>query len=275
MHWVRSILVLCTSVPDSIGEVQQVPTDLGDLSSVFRAIDRIRALTSSIDLVFANAGISRASSALSPDGVEPVFAVNHVGHYAFVTRLLPILEESALRPESDVRIVITSSSLAWYARKLNVSFVQSPFDKNRDKPLDMYTRSKLANLLFGLKLAQKVNATGARRILVNIGDPGIIFGTGVHQQMEDTYSLWQKLIALLLDWSIGMTVEEGSLTLLCLATSPLIRDNTITGCFYRPFGEPIPPEKYPKTATDEAGIKLWDWTERFVASREAELQIRS
>lgn len=259
----------------SIGEVLPVPIDLGDLASVFRAVKQIQTLTNSIDILFANAGISRAFKPLSPDGVEPVFAVNYLGHYAFITRLLPILEQSASRPASDVRVVITSSSLVWYARKLNTRYFQSPFDESKDKLLDMYTRSKLAVLLFGLKLSKIVNDTGGRRILVNVGDPGIIFGTGVHKQMEGVYNIWQKFIAFLLDWFVGISREEGSLTLLCLGTSPSIRENIITGSFYRPFGNVIPRDKYPKNATEEAGRKLWDWSERFVSSREAELRSHS
>jgi NAD(P)-dependent dehydrogenase (short-subunit alcohol dehydrogenase family) len=255
--------------------VLPVPIDLGDLASVFRAVKQIQTLTNSIDILFANAGISRAFKPLSPDGVEPVFAVNYLGHYAFITRLLPILEQSTSRPESDVRVVITSSSLVWYARKLNTRYFQSPFDESKDKLLDMYTRSKLAVLLFGLKLSKIVNDTGGRRILVNVGDPGIIFGTGVHKQMEGVYNIWQKFIAFLLDWFVGISREEGSLTLLCLGTSPSIRENIITGSFYRPFGNVIPRNKYPKNATEEAGRKLWDWSERFVSSREAELRSHS
>jgi hypothetical protein len=72
-----------------------------------------------------------------------------------------------------------------------------------------------------------------------------------------------------------MSREEGSLTLLCLGTSPSIRENIVTGSFYRPFGNVIPRDKYPKNATEDAGSKLWDWSEGFVSSREAELRNQS
>ena len=180
-----------------------IPTDLADLASVFRAVDSIRSLTHSIDTVFANAGISRASTPLSPDGIETVFAINHVGHYALITRILPILIQTASNPDADVRVVITSSSLAWYARRIDFSSLKTPFMTEKGKLLDMYTRSKLANLLFGLKLACHVRERGSLNIFVNIGEPGIIFGTDVHRQMETTYSFGREYGSLFWTGSLG------------------------------------------------------------------------
>ena len=245
--------------------MDSIPTDLGDLASVFRAVDSIRSVTQSIDVVFANAGISKASTPLSPDGLETVFAINHVGHYALITRILPILIQTASYPDADVRVVITSSSLAWYARRINFPSLHTPFEKEKGKLIDMYTRSKLADLLFGLKLADYVREQGSTNIFVNIGEPGIIFGTDVHRQMETTYTFWTRMWVAILKWLVGLSVQDGALTLLFLGTSPTIREEAINGRFYRPFGDLIPREKYPKWATDDLAEKLWDWSEEFVS----------
>lgn len=219
--------------------------------------------------------MSRAPTPLSPDGLETVFATNHVGHFALITRLLPILQQTASQPDADVRVVVTSSSLAWYARRIDFSSLQTPFTQENGKLIDMYTRSKLANLLFGMKLANHLRDQRCPNIFVNVGDPGVIFGTGVHQQIEGTYSFWVRLLAAVLNWCIGMTVQEGALTLLFLGTSPIVKEERINGQFYRPFGDLIPREKYPKRASDALAEKLWDWTEKFVSAREMELKSHS
>ena len=248
--------------------VHSVPVDLADLNSVFKAVDAISSITSSIDIIFANAAVGKAPSPLSKDGVETVFATNHLGHYALITRLLPRLMETSTKPDSDVRIVITSSSLAWRTQGIDFSTLTSPFDKERYRRIDMYTRSKLANLLFGLKLAQHVRERGYPQVLVNIADPGIIFATGLIKQLEYTFSWFVKIVVVLLEWTVGFTIAEGALTPLFLGTSEGIREGSVTGQFYRPFGDLIPREKYPKEATDDLMEKLWEWSEDFVSKRE-------
>ena len=249
-----------------------IPVDLADLSSVFKAIDAISSITSSIDIIFANAGVSKAPTPLSKDGIETVFATNHLGHYALITRLLPKLMQTSANSNSDVRIVVTSSSLAWWSQPIDFSTLTSPFDKKKYTRIDMYTRSKLANLLFGMTLAQHVRERGYPNILVNIGDPGIIFATGIHKQLEHTFPFYAKILVVLLEWTVGFTVAEGALTLLFLGTSPVIRERSVTGQFYRPFGDLIPKEKYPKEATEDLMQKLWEWSEDLVSKRKHELR---
>ena len=237
-------------------------------------MDRIRSLITSIDIFFANAGISRASNPLSVDGLEPVFATNHVGHYALTTRLLPLLINAASKENADVRIVITSSNLSWYSRRIKFDTLTSPFDEKHGRPVEMYTRSKLANILFGMKLAGHVRERGYPNIHVNIAEPGIIFGTDVHRQMESAYSIWTRLLVIFLYWTVALSLEDGALTMLYLGTSPVIAEDGISGQFYRPFGNRIPPEKYPKHATRSLSEELWEWTENFVSKREAELRVQ-
>jgi NAD(P)-dependent dehydrogenase (short-subunit alcohol dehydrogenase family) len=239
---------------------------------VFEAIEKIRSLTDTIDIVFANAGICWAPTPLSPDGLETVFATNHVGHYALITRLLPTLMRTASTDNADARVVITSSSAAWYAKRIDFSSLHTPFAKEKDELMDMYTRSKLANLLFGLKLAAHVRDRGCSKIYVNVGDPGVIFGTGIHLQVEFAYTIWVRLLVAFLDWWLGLSVQDGALTSLFLGTSPVIRDEKINGQFYRPFGDMIPRAKYPKYADKELAEMLWEWSENFVSAKEANLR---
>ena len=63
--------------------------DLGSISTSKQSALEFRKLESRLDILVANAGISMASLAeLSPDGFEKMFAVNHLGHFAFITNLL-------------------------------------------------------------------------------------------------------------------------------------------------------------------------------------------
>jgi NAD(P)-dependent dehydrogenase (short-subunit alcohol dehydrogenase family) len=236
------------------------------LSDVFQAVQLIKTLTSRIDVLFANAGVSLPPVPLSADGLEAVFAINHVGHYALVTRLLPILINSASPEGADVRVAITSSILAWRAGDIDFKSLTTPF--NEKALLDMYTRSKLSNLLFGMQLAKHVRERGCQNMYVNVAEPGGIFSTGVHSLAATTYTSPMRLISSILDWWFGISVPEGALTLLYLGTSPQIKEERRNGQFYRPFGDLIPRNKYPKYASDALAETLWDWTENFVLQRE-------
>lgn len=255
----------------TLGQVIGIPTDLADLSSVFHAVEQIKSITPTIDIFFANAGVSRAPTPLSKDGLETVFAINYVGHYALITRLLPILIKSS-DTKGDVRIIMTSSSLAWYSRRIDYNSLFTPFNKHKDKHIEPYTRSKLACLLFGTALATHVRRRGGENIRVNIAEPGIIFGTDMHTQMESTYRWWVKGITWAMEWTMGLTVEQGALTMLFLGTSPEIKERDVNGRFFRPFGDEIPMDKWPKNATLAAGEKLWEWSESFVSAREVEIE---
>jgi retinol dehydrogenase 12 len=251
-----------------------VPTDLGDLSSVFRAVEHVRTLTRSIDIVFANAGVSKGQTPLSPDGLETVFAINHVGHHALITRLLPVLLQTGSKG-ADVRVVMTSSSVAWNVKKFDYADFFTPFIKGQGWETDSYDRSKLATLLFGMKLADHVRDRGCSSIYVNIADPGIIFGTGIHLQLDISHTLPIRILIAVMDWWYGLSIAEGALTSLFLGTSPVIAQSQINGKFYRPFGYLLPRNKYPKLATNELAEKLWDWTEDFVSMKETEIRLQS
>ena len=248
-----------------------VPADLGDLTSVFRAAEQIRNHTQVIHVYYSNAGVSRSKTALSPDGLEGVLAINHVGNYALLTRLLPILLRTATT-ELDVRVVITSSTLAYWSKPLDFTSFNMPFDKRKGTLVDLYSRSKFCNLLFGMQLAKHVRDRGANNIFVNVGEPGIVFATGVHLQMESVWRWWVRIINFILLYTIALTVEEGALNLVFLGTSPKIKEEGVNGQFYRPFGDRIPEHKMPKMATMELAEKLWEWTEGFVSRREIEIE---
>jgi NAD(P)-dependent dehydrogenase (short-subunit alcohol dehydrogenase family) len=247
--------------------------DLGNLESVFKAVERIRWLTKSIDIFFANAGVSGPPKPLSTDGLESVFAINHVGHYALITRLLPIILRTALNPEADVRIVIVSSVMSYYAKGINFNELDKPYVSGQEDPGKVYVRSKFSNFLFGMKLAQHVRERGFERVYVNMSDPGIIFGTGIHLQTESSHTLFVRIFIVILNWLVGFSIPDGALTTLFLGTSPLVKKGNVNGEFCKPFGNLVPKDKLPKAASMALADKLWEWTEDFVSRRETELKV--
>lgn len=83
--------------------------DFLDNSTVYKAVDKIKALTPKIDTLVNNAGIMgvRAYST-SKDGVESQFATNYLGHF-LLTNLL--LKEGLL--DGDGSLIVNDGSLGY------------------------------------------------------------------------------------------------------------------------------------------------------------------
>jgi NAD(P)-dependent dehydrogenase (short-subunit alcohol dehydrogenase family) len=113
-----------------------------------------------LDVVIANAGVSlQRSDQLSSDGYELSFQTNHLGHFAFVTALLPLLEKTA-REHGEARVVITASSAHAFATSgINFDELQKTKPhrgvRGIGEAMNRYGASKLCNMLFAKELDKR------------------------------------------------------------------------------------------------------------------------
>ncbi|MFI1912319.1 SDR family NAD(P)-dependent oxidoreductase [Nocardia sp. NPDC020380] len=137
-------------VPDA--RLRCVRLDLADLTSLPATVDALGVDT--LDAVVLNAGIalSGPDRRLSPQGHELIFATNHLGHFALVAQLAPILTATAGSR------VVTVGSFAARSERLDLADLQSEHDY---RPKSTYGRSKLAQMLFGFELDRRLRAQGA------------------------------------------------------------------------------------------------------------------
>ena len=83
--------------------VDLVEVDLASLSSVRKAASDLLARAKAFDVIIANAGVMACPQGKTQDGFETQFGTNHLGHFVFVNRLVPLLNPGA-------RIVTLSSA---------------------------------------------------------------------------------------------------------------------------------------------------------------------
>ncbi|MET0372948.1 MAG: SDR family NAD(P)-dependent oxidoreductase, partial [Rhizorhabdus sp.] len=94
--------MLAAEIRDSMnGTLTILPLDLSDLASIENFA---RSVAGPIDLLIANAGVSKTPDAHLPNGMDVRFATNHLGHF-LLTHLL--YRQLAMR---GARIVILSSA---------------------------------------------------------------------------------------------------------------------------------------------------------------------
>jgi retinol dehydrogenase-14 len=138
--------------------------EIADLSSqrAVRALaDRLLARHPRIDLLVSNAGVVTRTRAITEDGVERQFAVNHLAPF-----LLTHLLRGALVAAAPSRVVVVASAVEAMGR---LDFEDLSRAGSYD-PIDAYCQSKLANVLFTRELARRLGGTG---VTANCVHPGV------------------------------------------------------------------------------------------------------
>jgi NAD(P)-dependent dehydrogenase (short-subunit alcohol dehydrogenase family) len=142
--------------------VRHLPVDLADLAGLESSVQALAV--DRLDAVVCNAGVflDHPRRCETRDGHELMFATNHLGHFALVGRLAPLL---CAAPAG--RVVVTGSFVAKSAR-LDVDDLQVT---RGYRAKDAYARSKLAQMLFGFELDRRLRAAGRGTISV-VNHPG-------------------------------------------------------------------------------------------------------
>lgn len=126
--------------------------DLADLDSVRRAAARAVAL-GPLDLLVNNAGVMATPQRRTVDGFDLQMGTNHFGHFALTGLLMP-----ALTAAEHPRVVTVSSLMHRLAR--TVPLDDPRVADRRYRKWEVYSQSKLANLLFALELDRRASAAG-------------------------------------------------------------------------------------------------------------------
>ncbi|MEV6139603.1 SDR family NAD(P)-dependent oxidoreductase [Nocardia sp. NPDC051990] len=145
-----AIRAIRARVPDA--RLRSVRLDLADLSSLPATVDALGV--ECLDAVVLNAGVllSGPERYVNARGHELMFATNHLGHFALVAHMLPMLTAA-----SHSR-VITVGSFAARSELLDLADLQSERDYRSKRS---YGRSKLAQMLFGFELDRRLRARDA------------------------------------------------------------------------------------------------------------------
>ncbi|HYL60129.1 MAG TPA: SDR family NAD(P)-dependent oxidoreductase [Candidatus Acidoferrales bacterium] len=152
--------------------VELVEADLASLASVRKAASELLARGKSFDVIIANAGVMACPQGKTQDGFETQFGTNHLGHFVFVNRLVPLLK-------SGGRVVSLSSA----GHQLSDVDLEDPnFERTPYQPFTAYGRSKTANILYAVALDSRLKGRGVRATALHPG--GIMTELGRHLTPE-------------------------------------------------------------------------------------------
>jgi NAD(P)-dependent dehydrogenase (short-subunit alcohol dehydrogenase family) len=225
--------------------VQLVVFDLSDLSSVRRGADEILEQAPRLDVLLNNAGLVLSERRETPDGFETTFATNHLGPFLLTNLLL-----DRLRASAPARIVTVSSAVHARARRgLPFDDLQSRRHYRGDQ---VYAETKLANLLFTLELARRLEGT---RVTANALHPGAV--RSGYGRDGDARGFLAAVLTVMRPFFISP--EQGARTSIYLASSPEVEG--VSGEY---FVKCAPARPSAQARDGEAAVRLWQASEELV-----------
>jgi len=228
------------AAPD-VGHVVRY-ADLSVMGETRRVAAEIAAAEPRIDVLVNNAGAIFATRAMTSEGLERTFALNHMSYFVLTATLLDRLVAAA-----PARIVNTASN-AHRQGHLDFDDLQSA---RRYSAFAVYGTSKLCNILFTRELARRLAGRG---VTANSFTPGFV-ATRFGDQAGGLYAAGVRFAKL-----FAATAEKGAETLVYLATSPEVAN--ISGRFL----QNCRPGTLSAEAQDDAvAQRLWRESERIAA----------
>ncbi|ROZ88953.1 oxidoreductase [Gordonia sp. OPL2] len=182
--------------------------DLADLDSVRTFADGLGGA----DVLINNAGVMAIPHKRTAQGFEMQIGTNHLGHFALTALVLDKITD---------RVVTLSSSMHQIGR---IDLGDLNWETRKYRRWRAYGDSKMANLMFGKELADRLAAAGSTTTSV-IAHPGYAATElqGRSETVEDVFmNLANKVVA--------QSAAAGALPTLYAATSP----DAANGTFYGP-----------------------------------------
>ena len=225
--------------------VDLVVFDLASLTSVRTGAAELLDRCPRIDVLVNNAGLVLTSRSETEDGFETTFAVNHLGPFLLTHLLLDRIKASA-----PARIVNVASTAHKGARKgMNFDDLQATKGYSG---MRVYSASKLANILFTVELARRLDGTG---VTTNSLHPGTVrTGYGRDGAAAGLLGLGIKIGA-----RFFLSPTQGAATSIYLASSPEV--GNVTGEYFVKCKARTPSKAARDTA---AARRLWDESETLV-----------
>ena len=218
-------------------EVDVLSADLSSQASVRALGDEALRRYPRIEVLINNAGAIYSARQVTVDGIELTWATNHLAPFLLTTLLLERLKQSA-----PARIITTTSDA--HKGKL------IPFDdlnaerSYRGRGFTRYGETKLANILFTLELAKRLQGTG---VTANCFHPGFV-ATGFNR---NNGSLMAGVMAALRPFA--RSPRKGAETMVWLADAP--EAGAVSGAYVVDCRQATPSAP----ATDAAAAqRLWD-----------------
>ncbi len=214
--------------------------DMRKLAEVARAAAQISEKYPKIDILVNNAGVFNKRRRLTPDGHEEIFGVIHLAAFVLTTALIPNLKAAA-----PARIIdVNSEAHRFGGLKMN----DLDWSKRPYIAMQAYGAAKIAQLLTGLELAQRLRGSGVSVFTMH---PGAV-RTNIGMNNNFLYRFYNRYV-------LGLFLKDPSVSgeaVHYLAAAPELEG--VTGKFYNQTIEEKP-ARY--VLSERLQQEIWDYSE--------------
>jgi len=222
-------------------KVETLLCDMSSQKQIRAAAEELGRRHDRLHVLVNNAGGIWTERAVTEDGLERTFAVDHLGYFLFTNLLLPELRRGA--PSRVVNVASEASKLG------RIDFDDLQGEKRYNGGL-AYAQAKLANILFSSELSRRIAGSG---VTSNALHPGAV-ASGFGLNNTGLLRFGMKLARPFL-----IDEEKGARTSIYLATSPEVEG--VTGEYFAKNR----PKKPPRNGRDPGvARRLWDVSARLV-----------
>ncbi|MEU8657549.1 SDR family oxidoreductase [Actinoplanes philippinensis] len=240
--------------------------ELSSLESVAELAAGLRHEGRPIHLLINNAGVmTPPDRQVTADGFELQFGTNHLGHFALVAHLMPLLRDGRARVVSQISVAANSGAINWDDLNWERSYGGGR----------AYSQSKIAFGLFGLELARRSRQQGWG-ITSTLSHPGVAPSSLLAARPEvgrSSDTAGRRVIGALSARGILLgTAASAALPAVVAATTGS------DGGFYGPSGPghlggaPAEQRLYSRLRSEEEAARVWRTSEELTATSFARLR---
>ena len=218
--------------------------DLSSQKSIRTLVENFESSYDKLHVLIHNAAnfdYTLKNPVLTEEGIEVIFATNHVGPFLLTNLLLDVLKRSV---PSRI-ITIASKGLITYPR-LTIEFDNLNGEKKFSYQ-HAYYHSKLAQIMFTYELARRLKGTGVTVNCIRV--------TNVKIDLERVTG-WRGSVYRIKRF-FGITPEEMAKTYVYLSTASEVEG--VTGKYFDEHGKEVKSSK--RSYDQDVWKKLWDVTE--------------
>ncbi|KAF8191211.1 NAD-P-binding protein [Pholiota molesta] len=243
------------------GEVVWLKLDLSDPRDAKKSAEEFLKKETRLDILVNNAGLITAPYAIGADGITEMAMVNYISPVVFTRTLIPLLQQTAKEPDSDVRIVNVTSIVHKLVpasvkfndvSDFNINYARRPFSG-----MTRYGHSKFMLSLWTRTLQRQLDNPTAPITVISIHPGGV-----------DTFS-HKWIFPRFFQWLVGLAIaqpEVGAYNSAFAAAGKRIKENrsAYKGAYLQsqPTGTIAEPHK--GILDDDLGERLQKTTDKFL-----------
>lgn len=226
--------------------VEYIICDLSSMESVHNAVEEYKSKYDNLDVLINCAGTMQGKRLVTDEGFEFTIAVNYFAPFLLSNGLLDLLKKS-----ESARIINVTSGLAKNS-SIDLEDLQS---EKKFKGMDVYSMTKLLDIIFTYSLHEKLREENNENISVNVMHPGLV-KTNLGR---DSSFIQRFIFNNFVTRFMGNSVEEGADTIVYLTTS-----DEISGVSGKYWAKREQLESSEVTYNKEIQKELWSKTEELL-----------